>query len=165
MVLLMVMTGAAGCAQHSAPSLNAQDLRYDQSVTGLMKYCAHMATLSGDMYSAELQKAFREHARKSSDFSTLRLAIALMNNNVAEATTQYAQAERLLAEHLDRSSPGYFERDYRPLAQFLLRMNREWQKMNTELAATRLAKARAERQVEELKSIEIRMNSSGNSFH
>lgn len=164
---LLVVIGGVGCAQHSVSVLSsdAEEIQYDQSITGLMKYCSHMATLSGDIYREELNKAFEDYARRENDFSTLRLAISLMNNNAENAATQYKLAENLLARHLDQASPSYLEKDYRPLAQLLLSKNREWQQMNDALASAVIAKERAEKQVEELKSIEMKMNNSGNNVH
>ena len=167
LIAAIAMTLFVGCAAQSgsaARSVGPRDNVSLNSVNDLVRYSATLSEYDKREYTEALRSARTAYESSGSDNNQLRLAIALMHHDADDALRQYREAEKLLNDYIKNAELNFFDSDYRAFAQLMLNMNRSWQRMHGQLAAARVETADARKKLEELKSIEMRLNHPGQRF-
>ncbi|WP_372759410.1 hypothetical protein [Litorivivens sp.] len=157
-IAITILTGCASQSGHSPREFGPRDSVSLDSVTDLLHYNNKLNDYAYGEYVNALQLARSAYEEKRDGETQLRLAIALMRHDSNDALRQYIEAERLLNAYIKDSKHKLFDADYRALAQLLLNMNLSWQHLHGQLRAARVATADARQKLEELKSIEMRLN-------
>lgn len=167
LIAAIAMSLIVGCAAQSGSagrSVGPRDNVNLDSVNDLVRYSATLSEYSDSDYAAALRAARTAYESRSNDHNRLRLAIALMHHDADDALRQYREAEKLLNDYIKSTEVNFFESDYRAFAQLMLNMNRSWQRMHSQLAAARVETADVRKKLEELKSIEMRLNHPGQRY-
>lgn len=166
LIMAMLLAALSACSlQNAKPGAGNTAVTYKDSVTGLMTFYQEVSEMDGGRYLVELKRARDEFQRSPGKDSRLRLVLVLMNTGSPDAAQHYREAESLLNDYIQAKKYGFFDEDYGALASMLLTMNQDWQKLNRQLASARIESADAQKKLEELKSIEMRLNRPGNGYH
>ncbi len=167
LIAVIAMTLLVGCAAQSgsaARNVGPRDNVSLNSVNDLVRYSARLSGYDKRDYTEALRSARNAYESSGSDDNQLRLAIALMHHDTDDSLRQYREAEKLLNDYINNAESNFFDSDYRAFAQLMLNMNKSWQRMHGQLAAARVETADARKKLEELKSIEMRLNHPGQRF-
>jgi|GEM_PF-5826786 len=166
LIAVMLLTVLSACTtQNGKPGMARQTVTYQNSVTGLMCFYREVAEMRGSRYLSELKRARDAFQRSPDKDSRLRLVSALMNTASPDAGSHYREAETLLNDYIEAKKYGFFDEDYSALASMLLTINQDWQRLNRQLVSAKIESADARKKLEELKSIEMRLNRPGNGYH
>lgn len=167
LIAAIAMTLIVGCAAQpgsTSRDVGPRDNVSLSSVNDLVRYSAALGNYSKNDYAAALRAARSAYESRNSDENQLRLAIALMHHEADDTVRQYREAEKLLSDYLGKTKSHFFDSDYRAFARLMLNMNRSWQRMHGQLAAARIETADARKKLEELKSIEMRLNNPAQGY-
>ena len=163
---VLLLTVLSACTvQNGRPGFARQTMAYQDSVTGLMRFYEEVAEMRGSRYLSELKRAREAFQRSPDKDSRLRLVSVLMNASSPDAGSHYREAETVLNDYIQAKKYAFFDEDYSALASMLLTINQDWQRLNRQLVSAKIESADARKKLEELKSIEMRLNRPGNGYH
>lgn len=163
-VLLLALLGCSTTEVDAQQNGRASAAASPRSVSDLMRYSVAVQSYSESEYEAALSAARTQYEISGSAANKIRLAATLMHAGASNAASNYREAEALLKEYLNKDHIGFFEEDYRNFATFLLSINEAWLRKHNQLIAARVESADALKKLEELKSIEMRLNHRENRF-